>query len=119
MDGNAPPGPVGSEDDLRRAIHPDLLDDRGQPVSGGFRGRDRSYDAASLSTLRETQARWPTSSIAVVPCLRFLNLNLHPRHDPIPENLSHCVVPGNTSRTKARKLCLQLSALHPPVPEGT
>ena len=99
-----PSGNVSAAEDLRRAIHPDQVDENGEPTSAAFSTIDMSVDVASLASLDETRRRFPKKRVAIFPCQAVITLGVNPIHDPLPDNSSHAIVPGRLSRGNARKL---------------
>jgi hypothetical protein len=114
-DPDGPESRVPPEDDLRRAIRTEELDDEGNVTSAPFQTANMSMDVASLATLAETQRRFPESFIGVVGCSLFNELQYFPVFNPLPDNAAHALLREKMSKSSARKVAKGLKSLHPPV----
>lgn len=110
-----PRNPVAIEEDLRRAVRPVDLDDRGRPTSAPFHTRDMSVDVASLAPLAATRARWPTRWIAITKCRWYVERGYQPEHAPLEDNMAHAIVPGRISKGKAREIANKVTLMHAPL----
>lgn len=99
-----PSGPVSPDEELRRAVRSDQLDELGKPNSAAFSSPDLSVDVAGLAPLMETRERFPAKWIALFPCRVPTELGAQPVHEPTPDNKSHAVIPGRLSRGKIRQI---------------
>jgi hypothetical protein len=106
---------VDKDEELRRALHELALDpETSRPSSGNFRTEDMSVDVASLASLDETRRRHPRRPIAITKCEWFIDLGHPPRHHPLPDNIAHAIVPGQLTKTEARKIANLIQVVHPP-----
>lgn len=96
--------PVAPDEQLRRAVQANQLDERGWPTSAPFSTTGLSADVASLCALADSQARFPGCSIAIVQCRSFVDEGHQPIHEPLPNNHAHAVVPRRISQKQARRI---------------
>lgn len=108
---------VNAVEDVRRAIHPDQVDEEGEPTSAAFKSKDLSLDVASLASLESMRQRFRRHSIAILPCSAFRVLGYYPLHDPLVDNIAHAVVPGKIAQSAARKLAVARNSLVGPLDE--
>lgn len=111
--------PVLGTENLRRAVWPSKMDDRGRPTSEAFRAPkhpDLSVDVASLAPLADTQGRFPTSFIVVVRCQVFIDVGHEPFHTPTAANPSHATVPGPITKLHRRRLAISVHHVYRPIP---
>ena len=82
-------------------------------MSGVFRKPNMSVDVASLAPLIESRDRFPDHVIATVPCKWFISIGHPPHHDPLPDNLSHAIVPDKLTKLHARETVGKIKSLEP------
>ena len=110
-----PSGSVSPLEDLRRAVAWNQRDDEGHPTSAAFASVNISIDVAGLAPLIESRQRFPEKWLAILPCSAAIEAGVPPQHDPLPENVSHAIIPGKPTRGQSRKLKAAITSIIDPL----
>ena len=112
---------IGDSDLLYRRLAPVQVDPDGRANSSAYKRQSLPDQSISVDLARLTtpeQALMPVQGrgfgLGVIEARLPRELGFAVRHDPLPENPAHCLIEGDNSREKCRRLAEATWVIRPP-----